>query len=224
MIEFLLASENMPFTIALTVLIGIGLLEGVSVVIGFGISSFLESLFPDFDMNVPDTIETPSIMSTFLGWLGIGRVPALVLLLVFLTSFGLLGLALQSCIKSVTGHLAPSILVIWFPLISSFPLVRFSSRILGRFVIKDETSAVSEDSFIGLVATVSLGTAEQGKPAEAKLTDRFGQTHYLMVEPDLADEKFTATHTVLIVRRSGSVFKVIAAPVSMSEPHKSYSN
>ncbi|MFW6254469.1 MAG: hypothetical protein ACOC41_06025, partial [Chitinivibrionales bacterium] len=44
MIELFLSTENLPFSIALTMMIGIGLLEGISAVIGFGFSQILENL------------------------------------------------------------------------------------------------------------------------------------------------------------------------------------
>jgi hypothetical protein len=77
---------------------------------------------------------------------------------------------------------------------------------------KDETEVVSENSFIGRVAVITLGEALRGKPAEAKLTDQFGQDHYLMVEPDQEIETFPQGTEVLIVRRQGAVFTGITNP------------
>ena len=74
---------------------------------------------------------------------------------------------------------------------------------------KDETSAVSHNSFIGRVATVVIGTAKQGEPAQAKLLDQFGRTHYVMVEPDIQGEELTAPTAVLLVSLEGSVFRGI---------------
>jgi hypothetical protein len=74
---------------------------------------------------------------------------------------------------------------------------------------KDETEAVSEKSFIGLVAVVTTGKAGMGSPAQGKLTDRYGQAHYVMIEPDEAGEEFLQGAEVLLVSRHGATFKAI---------------
>ena len=51
MFEFLTASANLPFTVALTVMLFIAFLEGVGTVLGFAFSSLLDSLLPDIDID-----------------------------------------------------------------------------------------------------------------------------------------------------------------------------
>ena len=62
------------------------------------------------------------------------------------------------------------------------------------------------------MAQVVLGTAESGKPTQARLRDKHGRTHYVMVEPDQEGETFQAGEDLLLVRRAGSVFYAIRAP------------
>ena len=81
---------------------------------------------------------------------------------------------------------------------------------MARIIPKDETEAVSEKSFVGCVATITIGTASKGKPAQAKLRDRLGNTHYVMVEPDIDGQFFETGSEVLIVMQTGSVFTAIA--------------
>ncbi len=73
----------------------------------------------------------------------------------------------------------------------------------------DETEAVSTEEFIGVVAVITVGMAAENSPAQARLKDRFGQTHYVMVEPENADETYSAGERVLIVRKAGAAFRVI---------------
>jgi hypothetical protein len=75
---------------------------------------------------------------------------------------------------------------------------------------KDETYVVSEKSFPGLIATITLGTAQKDKPAQAKLRDRHGQTHYILVVPDNPEESFTNGEKTIIVSQKGSIYTVIA--------------
>ncbi|MDZ7626926.1 MAG: DUF1449 family protein [Parvularculaceae bacterium] len=72
---------------------------------------------------------------------------------------------------------------------------------------REETDAVSSDSFIGRVAEVIRGEARVGAPAEAKLTDARGQTQYILVEPDAAGASFHQGTEVLIVEQRGAVFR-----------------
>jgi hypothetical protein len=55
-----------------------------------------------------------------------------------------------------------------------------------------------------------MGVAREGKPAQAKLKDQHGQTHYLLVVPDNPEEHFEQGNKTIIVSQSGSIFRVIA--------------
>jgi len=225
MIQFLLASQNMPFTVALVLMLALALLEGVATVLGAGLSDMLDSLIPDLDLDVdvdldldldadvdlPDA-QGPGAMTRLLGWLRLGEVPVLMLLVIFLTAFGLFGLGIQSLANTYFGGLLPGGLAALPALVCAVPVVRGLGGVLARIIPKDETEVVSEGTFIGRVAVITLGEAASGKPAEAKLTDQYGQAHYVMVEPDRAADRFGQGTEVLIVRQRGAVFTGIANP------------
>jgi hypothetical protein len=214
MFDFLLASENLPFTVALAVMFGIAFLEGVTVLMGFAISGMLDALLPDFDMDfdIEAELEAPSSISRMLSWLRVGKVPMLMLLIVFLTGFGLIGLALQSFLNGSFGFLLPNWLMSIPAFVLALPVVRIFGGALNRIMPSDETDAVSADSLVGRLATITLGTAASGSPAEARVRDMHGTTHYVMVEPDMAGESFAAQSSVLLVRNEGAVFKAITNP------------
>ncbi|MBD3244286.1 MAG: DUF1449 family protein [Chitinivibrionales bacterium] len=216
MIELFLAPENRVFAVALVVMIGIGVLEGVSTVIGFGFSQLLEGLLPDFDvpeveLDADGGLVTPSVMSRALGWIRVRGVPMLVVLVAFLTFFSLSGFVLQSTVRHTLSFYLPWYLALWPALFVTLPCVRGFSSLLARFVVRDETSAVSQKTFVGKVAVVTLGTARKGMPAEAKLTDSYGQMHYVRVEPD-DDQDLPQGTAVLLVNLRGGVFGAIANP------------
>jgi hypothetical protein len=212
MINFLLASQNMPFTVALAVMLIIAFLEGISTLLGAGIFSFIDSLLPDLDidadLDIPD-FEASGPFSKLLGWLHIGHVPAIMLLVIFLTAFGLIGLGLQSFALRTLGNLLPGSFASIPAVLLGFPIVRLFGGILGKFMPKDETEAVAETSFIGRIAVITLGNASPGNPAEAKLRDKFGQTHYVMVKPDESDERFENGTQVVLVSQQGAIFRAI---------------
>ncbi len=210
MVEFVLAPENYPFSVALAVMFGIALLEGITTLLGAGLSSLIENLVPGVDMDAPDgDVTSGSALSRLLSWFRIGEVPVLMLFVVFLTAFGLLGLAVQSSVQSVFGHFLPATIASIPAFMMALPIVRVGGSVLAKVMPQDETDAVSEESFIGRVATITLGRAGVGSPAQAKLRDQFGQTHYVMVEPDEEGVVIESGASVIIVNKQGAVFKVI---------------
>lgn len=80
---------------------------------------------------------------------------------------------------------------------------------MAKYMPKDETYVISEKSLIGRVATIIAGNATPGHPVQAKLKDKYGQTHYILVEPDKADEILKKGGKVVLVSQVGAVFKAI---------------
>ncbi|QGX39674.1 YqiJ family protein [Permianibacter aggregans] len=210
MFNAMFASDNLPFSVALVLMLIMLVAELASMMLGAGLSDALENLLPDgMDADAPDGADVDSSLSNLLGWLRFGQVPVLMLLVIFLTSFGLLGLFLQGSLHTVTGIYLPGWLASIPVFFASLPCVRLFGGWLAKILPKDETSVVSENSFIGRVAVITLGTARQHHPAEAKLRDEHGMTHYLMVEPDNAEEMFTAGTDVILTEKLGAVYRAI---------------
>ena len=240
MLGFLGSDGNLPFVVALTLMVGIALLEGVGAILGLGFSRLADTLVPDsltaadgdldIDADIDADVDTDlgdtdadvdaghGILTSVLGWLCLGQVPVLILLIIFLTAFGLVGLFLQGLAQELFGFLLPGTVAAVPALMVAVPLMRLFGRAFAKLVPKVETSAVSTDTFIGVVATVIRGEARRGQPAEAKLEDRFGKTHYLLVEPDAEGTSFSAGDEVLLVRRSGGRFWAIQNPHEVLSP------
>jgi hypothetical protein len=207
MLEFLAAESNLPFSVALAIMFALALLEGVGMLLGAGISSLVEGVLPDLDIDVdaPD-VDSPGLISHLLGWLYVGKVPFLVVFIVLLTCFGITGLLLQSLVHGLTNQLLPGWLATIPALVLALPFTRLSAGLVAKVMPRDETEAVSSDSFIGRVATIVTGTARAGYPAQARLNDQHGQTHYIMVEPDQGQPEQKQGEQVLLVRRQGNTF------------------
>lgn len=215
MLELLLASENIIFSVALALMLMIAVLEGVAALAGGGLSSSLESLLPEAELSPHAEIgqaDTANVLSRFLGWLRVGQVPLLMLLVVFLLNFGLLGLIMQSVSHSILGFFLYGWLAAVLMLMLSLPLVRFWGGVLQRIMPRDETSAVTADSLLGRIAVITLGTARTGYPAEARVKDQHGYTHYILLEPDNAEDEFKQGDEVLLLSRQTGTYKGIANP------------
>ncbi len=207
--EFIIDTHNSIFAGALAVMLFIALLEGVTTLLGAGLSNIIDTLIPDsaIDIDLPDT--SGSALSRLLGWLHVGRVPILVIVVVFLTSFGLIGYGIQSLLLGISGLLWPGWMVAIAAFFATLPIVRVISGGIQKIIPQDESSAISEENYIGRIATITLGTAKYGYPAEAKLTDAYGQTHYLMVEPESETAQFSQGEHVLVAARKANHFIVI---------------
>jgi len=207
-------TENKFFSILLSIVFIMGSLEIILTLIGFGLSSVLDNLIPDFDMDIEADIETDnSTFATIFSWLNKGRVPLLMIFLSFLTFFGLSGIIIQFILKSNFGFYIPSYLIIPIAFFISLPIVRYISVILAKIIPRDETSAVSRKLFVGNLATITLGKATYENPAEAKFKDDFGKTHYIMVKPTNETDIFSEGETVFIIgQENNSTFLVVKDP------------
>lgn len=209
MIEFLTASANFPFFISLCLMIAIAVIEALGLVLGMGISSIFDNLLPDIqvDINAPE-VPAASPVTALFDWFLVGKVPILILFVIFLSSFGMAGFFIQSLWMNITGVLLPTYIASVPALMVSFPIVRYLGKGVSKIMPTEETSALSEDSFIGKVATITIGKARKNNPAEARFDDEYGQTHYVMVAPDIDGEEFEAGDKVLIIEQNGSLFLV----------------
>lgn len=217
MFEVLTAAPNQPFAIALGIMLVLAALEVLGLVLGAGLSDAIDSVLPDLDfdadldldIDAADAVEGPGFLLNALSWLCIGKVPALMLLVFFLTAFGLTGLFLQITVHGISGSYLPGFLASIPAFICAIPLTRVFGLSFAKVMPKEETEAVSSKTFVGRIATITKGAARRNLPAEAKLHDEFGQAHYILVEPDLEDDVFTAGTEVVVVRQIGSFYRVI---------------
>lgn len=200
MFEFWLANENLPFAGAGFLLIGLMLLQ----------FSGLTDFAPDIDTDMDGQVDGLGAADGLLSFLGLGRLPLMIWLALFLLLFMIIGYAGQQTLQGITG----SLLSPWFagPLAAllGIPATAILARPLARIMPKDETTAVSIDSLIGRFAVLGTGTAKPGSPARAKVIDIHGHPHFVMVEPDNDGQQFTSGEKLLLVRRNGDLFKAIS--------------
>jgi hypothetical protein len=201
--EFLLSEGNWLFSTALVVVLGIGVLELLALAVGGSLSSVMDGFVGD----VPD--------GGGLAWLHVGRLPLLVILVLFLTLFSLLGFALQGVVSGVFGQGLPALAASPLALAGSLPATRAVGSALVRIMPRDESAAIAASSFVGRTATVTAGEARAGKSAEARFQDEYGQTHYVMVEPAAGSPNLGAGERVLLLRElSTGRYQAILNPIT----------
>jgi hypothetical protein len=154
------------------------------------------------DVDVPD--------SGPAAWLHIGTVPTFALLVIFCLSFGLSGYITQWIALNASGKMLPWYAGIGIAIACAVPLVRLGGIGFLRTFGREDTEAVHSDSLIGRTATVVLGEATVGKPTQAKVTDEFGQSHYVLVEPTEAKSLISTGELVILVSRQGPVYQGVS--------------
>ncbi|MES2613480.1 MAG: YqiJ family protein [Pseudomonadota bacterium] len=198
------APETWPFGVAFALIVGIALIEGLGMLVSLSPSNWLDDLLPDIDGDTG--------LDRVLGWLHIGKVPSLVLLVLFLMGYAVFGYSLQKVAHGLLGTYLPVWLAGLAAVATGMATVRSLGALIAHIIPRDETSAVSEMSLIGRHGVVSAGAARRGLAAQARVRDAHGRTHYLMVEPDLDDEVFDEGAQILIVRKAGAFYRCIANP------------
>lgn len=209
MIEFILADINIGFAVALCLVLALAILEGIGMLIGLSMVNLLDHMSPiDLDIDVDTDLPTGGL-TPLLGWLCLNRLPLLIWLVLFLTSFGITGYTLNYILlNNFTVNLS-EFLTYGLSFILSLYATHHIGIPLSRLLPKNETSAISNNSFNGLVATITIGTAKQGSPAEASLTDSFNQKHYVLVTPDSDNEEFNQGQQVVLVEKKESFWLAI---------------
>ncbi len=195
----LLADHNLPFAVALALMVLLALLQA------FG----LGHLFGDHDLD-GNADADGGLADGLLLFLGIGRVPFMVWLASFLLLFAALGVGIQSVSEGLLGAPLDRWLAAVLAAGAALPVTGALVRPLARILPGDETTAVGLDSLVGRRARVLIGRAAAGHPARAQVRDRFGRPHNVMVEPHESGSEMLEGDEVLLVRREGETFYCIA--------------
>ncbi|WP_323768075.1 OB-fold-containig protein [Antarctobacter sp.] len=153
---------------------------------------------PDLDGDIPDG--APDGADSIAAWLGFGKMPALIWLAAILLSFGLSGLVIQTVATNILGGPLPA----WLPALPAAAAAIWFARQFGtlfaRLLPKMETEALSERHLGRRAGVVTQGTAARGRPAEVRVTDRYGNMHYLRAEPLRDDVTIPQGTEVMVLR------------------------
>ncbi|WP_170505033.1 OB-fold-containig protein [Ruegeria arenilitoris] len=224
MFDFLLEGAFVPFTLALALLFGLLGLELIALVLGGSLMAGEAEVdldvvdgpdldIGDFDLDVDADVDlgefelaeveadvSGAAPSSPLAWLGIGKVPFMIWLAVLLAGFGLSGIGLQLALRDLLGFDLPS----WMAALPAGAFALWFARgfggVFARLLPKTETEAMSERMLARRRGMITQGTASRGRPAEVRVTDRFGNSHYLRAEP-LQDKDALKQGTEVLVLR-----------------------
>jgi membrane protein implicated in regulation of membrane protease activity len=196
--ELLLAPETKPFAIATVMLLGLIGVELVTLMFGVSLSHFVEKSF-HFEGHAGP-----------LGWLNVGQVPLIILLIVLLGAFAATGYVVQSVAHAVWAPL-PALIASAIAVAAALPMVRAASRAIAKIVPRDETYAVEAADLVGRTAEVTVGPLDEGLPGRVKLKDAYGNWHFPRARAAKGHSGMAVGSTVLLVDREGSCFLAVPA-------------
>ena len=204
-------SSNVVFSICIALVFMFGVLETLLLCFFGGSQGFLEQFLPDnSSIKDPDVnfAEPQGAIQHVLDWLYIGRLPLLIWFIIFLTIYGLSGLLIQALFQKLTDAYLNAWIIVPACLFLVMPLVRFTAKILEKFLPKDETTAIYSEQLIGRSALIILGNARMNSPAQGKVYDQFNQVHYVLLEPE-EDIVLQQGETVILTQQTKVGFKAI---------------
>jgi len=193
-----LAPEMLPYSVAFIIFSVFAVLEFASLLLGWGIFGFLDSVF-DIDVDV----EAETSLSGFFGFVNPQKVPLSMVIISFFFIFSFLGTLIQNIVGLVP-------IVASLPVVSVLSIVflRYMTNTIGRFMPKETTEVVSTDSFLGKKATILDPIAKRDCPARAKIKDVYGESHYIRVEPMGDNDLFREGDEVLVIEKLRGIFLV----------------
>ena len=157
----LLADYNLPFAVALVLMALLGLVQVI------GLAGHWGHLHADIDAHG----DVDGFADGLLSFLGIGRVPFMVWLVLFLLVFALLGVGIQA----LAGDLLGAPLDRWVAAAiaggAGLPVTGLFVRPIAAILPSDESTAVGLDSLVGRRAKIVTGRATIGNPARAEVRE-----------------------------------------------------
>ena len=137
MLDQFLAPENIVFSSALLLMLLIGAVQAIG-------------LAGDIDADLHgDTDGDIGVADTLLAWAGIGRVPFLMWLVLFLALFGALGLGLQHLMTALTGGPGSNLLMVPVTAVAALPVAGGAARLVAHILPRHETTPIEPDDLLG---------------------------------------------------------------------------
>ena len=228
MFDLYLTGPFVPFTLALALLFGLLALELVLALLGATLLGLGAAADIDVDIDAPDIGDfdidfgeadpdlfefgepevdadldvdaADSLAAGPAAWLGLGKVPTLLWIASLLLGFGVFGLVLQTLLTSALGFGVPAVIAMVPAAFAGVWFARKFGALFARLLPKTETAALSARHLGRRTGVVTQGTARRGKPTEVKVTDRYGNTHYIRGEPLKDDDAIPAGTEVRVLR------------------------
>ncbi len=211
-IDFLMRSENFFFSVSLMIILLISIIEFISFFLGLGASIFQlsNSILPDSNFDLDNLDFEPSfVFAKLFGWIKFGKVPFLIIFIVYFFFFGSIGIFIQIIYNFYFNSFLPIFITLPLSIISAFLCTVFFNNLFVKYFSPSESSAVELETLVGREAIVLYGNAKKDYPAQGKVKDEFGRTHYVMIGPQADSDIFCQGERVVLVERKNNIFYAV---------------
>nr|WP_076407494.1 OB-fold-containig protein [Shewanella sp. UCD-KL12] len=205
MVDFLLTQANLPFTISLSFVVILAVLEALSLSVGFSLVKALEKWAPR-DTGLEHTDVSVNGLASVASWLCLDKLPLLIWFVLALVSFTLAGFVSNYIALTLYSNLLPQSAALPIALFVTAFACRYIGEAIASVLPRNELGIVSTDGLLGSVGTVTVGCAIKGNPSEALVQDQYQQKHYVLVEPESKGIEFNSGTQVVLLRREGGVW------------------
>lgn len=203
MFPFLLLPENLPFLAAAGFVAGTAAVEAALLALGGSLGA-LAGLDGEADAEGGP-----------FAWLGLGRVPFSVLLILLAAGFAGCGFALQAMALATFGAPLSWPAASAAALAACLPLTGYATAAVAHLVPREESHGTRRDELVGRPGVVVQGTATAQLPAEARVEDRSGRPVYVAVVPAPDGAPIPQGTRVVLTARKGIAF--VAEPAALPD-------
>lgn len=174
---FLLGPGLGPFVVSGMVILFLGIMMAFG--LGFSHDS---DVGHDFDHSIDHSHDfaIPGLDKLF-EFLNLSKVPFTVWLVMFCTFFTMTGIFGQMLAFMLLGSTLNAFLASGLALIPTIGLTKVFSAIFANKIPMVHTTAIHIKNLVGQQAQITIGTASEDRPAEARIVDQHGTVHYINV-------------------------------------------
>lgn len=157
----------------------------------------------DKDMDVHHGLSSSHDGDGFnlLSYLGIGRCPISIVLMLLGVSWGFTGLVCNGIFDAT--KIIPPILYFWvsafMSLLVALPFTSYSSRLIAKIMPRKGTTAIELDSLVGRTGESSVTI--DSKSGRTRVLDVYGSQHNIYCKTSLEDSEIPPNTKVLILSR-----------------------
>ena len=196
--ELFTEPANIVFSISLSLMLMFAALEFILLFLGGGSQSVFDQVFPEDPADLElRSKQDHSLIGKLLTWLYLDQLPLFIGLIIFLATYGLIGLITQSLLSG--WIISPACLFL------CMPLVQFNAKIAEKILPKLQHATLGTEELIGCKATI-LGETRLNAPAPAEVQDQFGRKHYILVVP-ASNETLQQGQAVVLIKKTRKGFQ-----------------
>ncbi|WP_167856138.1 OB-fold-containig protein [Natronospirillum operosum] len=189
----------LPFMAAGLAVLVLTAVELSALLFGLALSDALDNMLPRVDI---ESGEAPGIFS----WLGFGKAPFLVVLVVILATFSVSGIVIQHTVLGLLGFTLWPLLAVVLALLITMPSASFLAGVLARVIPSEETSGIHRNELVGCHGHIAQGVATHDRLAEAQIAGPRGLRHWIMVRAERGEQLSPGTPVRIIAREDRTVF------------------